>query len=556
MLCLVAQHQRTHHRRQGQRHEAGHQHGAGQRQRKLDEQLAGAPGHESHRGIHSRQGDGHGHDGEADLARPLERRLAARHAVLDVPKDVFQHDDGVVHHQANGQHQSQQRQRIDREAEQVHQRERADQRHRNRHQRHQCGAQVAQKEEDDQEYQRDRFADGRKHRFDRAVDEYRRIIGNVDRHALGQLTLDARQLGAQRFREFERIGRGLLDHADRNRRPPLEAHGAAFGSGADLHLPKVSDAHRVAAARIAGLLDDDVGELFRLDEVGLGHHREFPVGTFDAAGRHFHVLPTQCVLDILWGQTERRQAVAVEPDAHGELALAEDPHVRGARQRLQAWLDQAVGDIGHFQCRMLVGREGDPDDRAGVGFDLGDHRFVDVRRQAVAHAGNAVAHVRGRRIRIALELETHGNLAVLLPGNRGDDIDAFNAGQRILQGLGDLRFDNLGRGAAVGRIDGHHRLVDLRVFAHRQPGIRHQPDQHDGERKHRGKNRPPDAQIGNLHCAAPADAALTGAPSRSFICPATTISSPDLSPSTISTWALRRNPVFTGARTALPSCTR
>jgi hypothetical protein len=44
----------------------------------------------------------------------------------------------------------------------------------------------------------------------------------------------------------------------------------------------------------------------------------------------------------------------------------------------------------------------------------------------------------------------------------------FDAGQRIFERLADLRLDDLGRGAAIGGIDGHHRLVDLRVFANRQ----------------------------------------------------------------------------------------
>ncbi len=59
---------------------------------------------------HEEDGDEHGHerqrdrdDGEADLARALERGLERLHPVLDVPDDVLQHHDGVVDDEAHGQ---------------------------------------------------------------------------------------------------------------------------------------------------------------------------------------------------------------------------------------------------------------------------------------------------------------------------------------------------------------------------------------------------------------------------------------------------------------------
>jgi hypothetical protein len=60
-------------------------------------------------------------------------------AVLDVMVDVLEHDDGVVDDEADGEHQSKQRQRVDGEAERVHQRKGADQRHRDGDQRDQRG---------------------------------------------------------------------------------------------------------------------------------------------------------------------------------------------------------------------------------------------------------------------------------------------------------------------------------------------------------------------------------------------------------------------------------
>jgi hypothetical protein len=443
--------------------------------------------------------------GEADFLRAEQRRLAAVHALFDVAEDVLQHHDRVIDHQADGQHQRQQGQRIHRETEHEHDGEGADQRDRDGHQRNQRRPHVAQEEEDDQHHQQDRLADGGEHRLDRAFDEDRRVVGDPRLHALRQVPGDARQLRAQRPRQVERIGGGLLDDAQRHRAAAVEAHRAAFAGGADFDAADVADLHRVGAGRGGGA-HHHLLELFRLAEVGLGDHRELALDAFDAAGGDFDVLFAQRVLDVGRRQVVRRQPLAVEPDAHGELAVAEDAHVGGAGQGLQARLDDAAGDVGDFQRRMLVGGKGHPDHRVGVGLDLGDHRFVDGLRQSGAHPGDTVAHVGGGRIGIALDLETHRNLAVLGARDGRQHIDAFDAGQRILQRLGDLRLDDFGGRAAVGRVDGDHRLVDLRIFAHRQPGVGNDPDQHHREAHHGGEHRALDAEFGDPHFTGPAPA--------------------------------------------------
>ena len=153
MIGFVAQQLRAHHRRQGQRGEARNQHGAGQGQGEFDEQLAGASGRKREGQIHRGQGQGHGDDGEADFLAAFKRRLQGWHAFFDMPVDVFEHDDGIVHHQTNGQHHGQQAQDVDGEAEHVHDGECADQRDRNGHDRNQHRAPVAKEQEDHQHHQ-------------------------------------------------------------------------------------------------------------------------------------------------------------------------------------------------------------------------------------------------------------------------------------------------------------------------------------------------------------------------------------------------------------------
>ena len=81
----------------------------------------------------------------------------SRFALLDVALDVLDDDDGVVDHQAGGQRDAEQGQRVDREAEQLDEGEGADQRHRDGDRRDERAAPVLQEEEDDQDDQDDRL---------------------------------------------------------------------------------------------------------------------------------------------------------------------------------------------------------------------------------------------------------------------------------------------------------------------------------------------------------------------------------------------------------------
>ena len=106
----------------------------------------------------------------------LTRGFARRQAGGDVALDVLDHDDGVVDHDADRQHQAEQRQVVQREAEQRHEEERADQRDRDGDDRDDGGAPGLQEQDDDQHDQEDRLADRLLHRLDRLLDELGRIV--------------------------------------------------------------------------------------------------------------------------------------------------------------------------------------------------------------------------------------------------------------------------------------------------------------------------------------------------------------------------------------------
>ncbi len=71
------------------------------------------------------------------MVKPISREPFSAASIglfahLHVADDVLQHDDGVVHHEADRERQRHQRQIVDAVVQQVHHRERADDRHRQR----------------------------------------------------------------------------------------------------------------------------------------------------------------------------------------------------------------------------------------------------------------------------------------------------------------------------------------------------------------------------------------------------------------------------------------
>jgi hypothetical protein len=79
-------------------------------------------------GTNSDQDEGGRNDRAEHLAHGIRRRLLrALPILLHVPLDVLDDDDRVVHDDAGRQDNGKERQRVDREANQVDKRERADQ---------------------------------------------------------------------------------------------------------------------------------------------------------------------------------------------------------------------------------------------------------------------------------------------------------------------------------------------------------------------------------------------------------------------------------------------
>ncbi len=135
-------------RRDEPRHQQREQHGEGHHQAELLEVLAGDAAHEADRHEHGDDGEGDGDHGQADLVGRLQRGAIGALAHAHVAHDVLDLDDGVVDEDAGDDGDGQQADQVEREAGHVERPEGRDDGQRQRDRRNQCGAPVAQEDED------------------------------------------------------------------------------------------------------------------------------------------------------------------------------------------------------------------------------------------------------------------------------------------------------------------------------------------------------------------------------------------------------------------------
>ena len=179
LLRMRLQDHRGQRRRKRQRTEAGNGGGNRDRDRELLKELSGDAaekrGRHEHRAQHQRDRD----QRAADFLHRLERRVAPAHAVLEMPLDVFDHHDRVVDHDADREHEAEQREIVDRESERRHHGEGADQRHRDGDDRNDRRPPALQEHQHDDDDQQHRLVDGLDQLADGLRDELGRVVADI-----------------------------------------------------------------------------------------------------------------------------------------------------------------------------------------------------------------------------------------------------------------------------------------------------------------------------------------------------------------------------------------
>ena len=251
--------------------------------------------------------------------------------------DVLEHDDGVVHDEADRERERHQREVVEAVAEAVHHREGADHRHRQRQARDDRGGQVAQEEEDDQHDQHQRQQQRELHVLDRVADGLRAVVEDVRvRPRPGSCGRSRSSMRAHVLRRPApcscRAGAGSASMMARCALEPARRPGCS----ARRPRPRRGRAARTGAAVAPG--HDQRAEVVRVLQLAVGLHGRRAVRAPQDAGGQVHVAAPMAPATSSMPMPQRGQRVRVELDAHRVLLRAEDrtPGPRPAPSRAAA----------------------------------------------------------------------------------------------------------------------------------------------------------------------------------------------------------------------------
>ena len=227
MVRRIGQKARAHHRRRGERNEEGDRHRHRKSDRELPEQAADDRAHQKDGQENRDERNADRNDGESDLARAKKRSLHPRLAELHVAGNVLEHDNGVVDDEAGRNRQRHERQIVEAKSQQIHRAERADDRHWNRDAGNRGGAQIAQKDEDDERDKHNRQDERLLGIGQRGADRLGTVERDLEIDIAGQRGGHAGQFRLHRIDRFDDIRARLAIENDQHRRLAVRQPGIA-----------------------------------------------------------------------------------------------------------------------------------------------------------------------------------------------------------------------------------------------------------------------------------------------------------------------------------------
>ena len=501
------QEDRAKRRAQGQRDETGDHRRGGDGGRELREEAARDARDEGCREENGAQRQCDRDQRPGHLVHRVMRRLARRHAERHVALDVLDHDDGVVDHDAHGQHETKQRQIVDRDAERGENRKSADQRYRDSDHRDDRRPPALQKQVDDADHEEDRDADRHDHFVDGLAHEGGRVI-DVDVVETGrEALLELRHFVPHLVLHLDDIRARSGDHPKGRGRIAIRV-----GDRAVVHRAQF-DAADVANARDAPLgirLHDDVAELLgggetpkRADVDLVGPARVVEDRRLvESSGRDLGVLGAQDIEDVAGADIARGSLVRIDPDPHGVLPLTQDPEIGNAgkpRDLVSDVENEVVGDVlGAAGSIRGIGMDAQQEGRDRLP-DL--HALeLDFLRQPGQRVLHPVVRQHERCVDVGADLEDHRDVELAITRRlAGDVIHVLDAIDGLLERRRHGASDDVGRSAGVGGRDLDRWRDDVRVLRDRQERRRGQTEHHDEDIDHRGEPRVVNEEVREFH---------------------------------------------------------
>ena len=170
----------------------------------------------------------------------------------------------------------------------------------------------------------------------------------------------------------------------------------------------------------------------------------------------------------------------------GNILEALDDHLVGERSQLA----QAHRRRQHRQRydRLLV-----------LLIGANDQRILDVARKAGPHLRDLVAHILHRARHVGGKPELREYLALALERRRPDRLDARHGVDRVFERLGDVGFDDLGRGSRIAGHDEHERQAHVGHLLDAQARVRKDAEHRDADHHHGREHRVIDRYASDPH---------------------------------------------------------
>ena len=269
---------------------------------------------------------------------------------LHVPHDVLSHHDRIVDEDADGERQTEQRHRVQREAEGPHRDERRQHRDRKREARDDRGAPGVEEQEHDNDRQPRTLDEGFLHAEHRVLDAHTRVLHDPQGHTRGERLLELRDPLADRVAHRRRAeARGLEDVDADGHLVVVMRRGARF-LGRVAHVGQVAEPHDTALR----LRDGELLEIGRRVEPALQADGALVQLPFEAADGRRQVLRLQRLHDLPDADPRRLEVARTDLDDQLALDRAGQVHGRHAGDAAQLARDAGVRDarqLGAGQAR-------------------------------------------------------------------------------------------------------------------------------------------------------------------------------------------------------------
>ncbi len=485
----LAQDERAQRRRE---RESAHRGEAYRRRKRHGELLVDAPGdaaHESDRHEDAEQHERGRDDGARHVAHRLDGSLLRVVATrLDKELHALHHDDAVVHHHADREHQAEEREDVDRVAKKRHQDEGGAERDWDREARDERRAPVLQEEVAYEHHEAEGDAERHHDLLDAHAHIVRGVVGRDPFQVVGERLREAVHLLVYLVHRGDGVRAGLLLERDGDGVSGVELAGEHVVLLADLSAGDVLEPH-YAAVLVAPHYD--LVELLRRHQAALGRDGVDLCAMrrnrrrADGADRRLHVLLRDGGDHLLGVEPLRRHAVRIHPYAHRELRTVHRG-LADARDSQQDGLDVAVYVVRYLEPRHGTFR--------GTKADYAKHVFglcadaaaelLHLRRQLRLGLRHAVLHLDHVHVAVALDLERHVEVVRARVGAGPHHVQhVVNAVHLVLNRHSDRIEDLLGVRAWIVVRHRYGRRREARILRYGQPcdGHHARKGKHDGD---------------------------------------------------------------------------